>query len=106
MEEWYIFFMGKVQFTPSNFQQSPDFNLEFQNQITLTLELLKPFTFQPWAVSGGFGGWTVPFDIFWRRRNFILFFLSILTSSNEKTQNYKVVDLIESYNFGIKSIFI
>jgi hypothetical protein len=26
--------------------------------------------------------------------------------SNKKTQNYKVVDLIESYNFSIKSIFI
>jgi hypothetical protein len=36
----------------------------------------------------------------------LYYFLSILTSSNEKTQNYKVVDLIESYNFGIKSIFI
>ena len=34
------------------------------------------------------------------------YFLGILTSSNEKTKNYKVVDLIESYNFGIKSIFI
>ena len=36
----------------------------------------------------------------------LYYFLSILTSSNEKTQNYKVVDLIESYNFGIKIIFI
>ena len=37
---------------------------------------------------------------------FYIIFLSILTSSNEKTQNYKVVDLIESYNFSIKNIFI
>ena len=27
-------------------------------------------------------------------------------TSNEKTQNYKVVDLVESYNFHIKIIFI
>ena len=27
-------------------------------------------------------------------------------TSNEKTQNYKVVDLIESYNFYIKIIYI
>jgi hypothetical protein len=33
-------------------------------------------------------------------------FLSILMSLNEKTQNYKVVDLIESYNFDINFIFI
>ena len=38
---------GKVQFTPSNFHQSPDFNLKLQNQITLALQLLKPFNFQP-----------------------------------------------------------
>jgi hypothetical protein len=37
---------------------------------------------------------------------FIINFFSILTSSNEKTQNYKVVDLIEGYNFYIKFIFI
>ena len=33
-------------------------------------------------------------------------FFSILTSPNEKTQNYKVVDLIEVYNLHIKIIFI
>ena len=33
-------------------------------------------------------------------------FLSTLTSSNEKIQNYKVVDLVEGYNFHIKIIFI
>jgi hypothetical protein len=33
-------------------------------------------------------------------------FLSILMSLNEKTQNYKVVDLLESYNFDINFIFI
>jgi hypothetical protein len=33
-------------------------------------------------------------------------FLSILTFSDEKTQNYEVVDLIESYNFHINFIFI
>jgi hypothetical protein len=27
-------------------------------------------------------------------------------SSNEKTQNYKVIDLIESYNFDINFIFV
>ena len=27
-------------------------------------------------------------------------------TSNENTQNYKVVDLVESYNFHIKIIFI
>jgi len=32
--------------------------------------------------------------------------LSILVILNEKTKNYKVVDLIESYNFYIKFIFI
>ena len=33
-------------------------------------------------------------------------FFGQLTSSNEKTQNYKVVDLVEGYNFHIKIIFI
>jgi len=33
-------------------------------------------------------------------------FLSTLTLSNEKTQNYKVVDLIKFYNFHIKINFI
>ena len=32
--------------------------------------------------------------------------LTILVTSNKKTQNYKVVDLIESYNFHIKIISI
>jgi len=32
--------------------------------------------------------------------------LSALMISNEKNENYKVVDLIESYNFYIKIIFI
>ena len=32
--------------------------------------------------------------------------LSILVILNEKTKNYKVVDLIEGYNFYIKFIFI
>ena len=36
----------------------------------------------------------------------LYYFLSILSSLNEKTQNYKVVDLIESYNFYINFIFI
>ena len=36
----------------------------------------------------------------------LYYFLSILTSSNEKTQNYKVVDLIEVYNLYVKIIFI
>jgi len=37
----------------------------------------------------------------------LYYFLSILTSSDEtKTQNYKVVDLIEYYNFYINFIFI
>ena len=36
----------------------------------------------------------------------LYFFLSILTSSNKKTQKYEVVDLIESYNFYINFIFI
>jgi len=35
-----------------------------------------------------------------------IIFSNILTTSNVKTQNYKVVDLIESYNFDVKSIFI
>ena len=65
------FIKGKIQFTPSNFHQSPDFNLELQNQITLALQLLKPFNVQP---SGRFCGWTVTFDIFGRVWNFILFF--------------------------------
>jgi len=38
---------------------------------------------------------------------FYIICLSILTSSNEKkTQNLKVVDLVEVYNFHIKIIFI
>ena len=37
---------------------------------------------------------------------FYIIFSSILPSSNEKTQNYKVVDLIEVYNLNIKIIFI
>jgi len=37
---------------------------------------------------------------------FYIIFSSILLSSNEKTQNYKVVDLIEVYNLHIKIIFI
>jgi hypothetical protein len=35
-----------------------------------------------------------------------IIFSSILTTSNVKPQNYKVLDLIGSYNFDIKSIFI
>jgi hypothetical protein len=35
-----------------------------------------------------------------------IIFLSVLTTSNVKTQNYKIVDLIDSYNFDVKSIFI
>jgi hypothetical protein len=35
-----------------------------------------------------------------------IIFLSILTTSNVKTQNYKVVDLIDNYNFDIRYIFI
>ena len=37
---------------------------------------------------------------------FYIIFSSILLSSNKKTQNYKVVDLIEVYNLHIKIIFI
>ena len=37
---------------------------------------------------------------------FYIIFLSILLSSDEKTQNDKVVDLIEVYNLHIKIIFI
>jgi len=36
----------------------------------------------------------------------LYYFLSILTSLNKKIENYKVVDLIESYNFYINFIFI
>ena len=35
-----------------------------------------------------------------------IIFSSILTTSNIKTQKYKVVDLIEGNNFDMKSIFI
>jgi hypothetical protein len=35
-----------------------------------------------------------------------IIFRCILTISNIKTQNYKVVDIIESHNFDAKSIFI
>ena len=97
---------GKVQFITFNSRQSPDFNLELQNRITLALELLKPFTFQPWAGFGRFWWMNSNFWYFREALKFYIIFLSILTSSNEKTQNYKVVDLIESYNFGIKNIFI
>ena len=37
---------------------------------------------------------------------FCIIFLGNLTSLNEKTQNYKIVDLVEGYNFYIKIIFI
>jgi len=37
---------------------------------------------------------------------FYIIFSSILLRSNEKTQNYKVVDSIEAYNLYIKIIFI
>jgi hypothetical protein len=37
---------------------------------------------------------------------FYIIILSILTTSNVKTKNYKVVDLIQSYNFHVKCIFI
>jgi hypothetical protein len=36
----------------------------------------------------------------------LYYFFSVLTTPNMKTQNYKVVDSIESYNFDEKSIFI
>jgi hypothetical protein len=36
----------------------------------------------------------------------LYYFFVHLTISNVKTQNYKVVDLIESYKFHVKSIFI
>jgi len=35
-----------------------------------------------------------------------IIFLNILMISNEKTQNYKFVDPIESYNFHINNISI
>jgi hypothetical protein len=36
----------------------------------------------------------------------LYYFWCILTISNAKTQNYKVVDSIEGYNFHLESIFI
>jgi hypothetical protein len=36
----------------------------------------------------------------------LYYFLSILTTLNEKPQNQKVVDLVEIYIFHIKFIFI
>ena len=36
----------------------------------------------------------------------LYYFLSILTISNMKTQNYKVIVVTEGYNFNIKCIFI
>jgi hypothetical protein len=35
-----------------------------------------------------------------------IIFLSILMISNAKTQNYKFVDLIESYNFHIENLHL
>ena len=58
-------------------------------------------TGQIWSSAGFKNGFLFSGDA-----EILYYFLSILTSLNEKTQNYKVVDLIESYNFGIKSIFI
>jgi hypothetical protein len=37
---------------------------------------------------------------------FYIIFWCILTILNAKTQNYKVVDSIEGYNFYVESIFI
>ena len=88
-----------------------------------TLQLAAKFGFQPWTSKpDNFGPPTLEkvqlstlpavlrmnsnFWYFRECRNFILFFPSILTPSNEKTQNYKVVDLIEVYNLHIKFIFI
>jgi hypothetical protein len=36
----------------------------------------------------------------------LYYFWCILTISNAKTQNYKVLDSIEGYNFHLESIFI
>jgi hypothetical protein len=36
----------------------------------------------------------------------LYYFSCIIMISNIKTQNYKFVDLIESYNFHVESIFI
>jgi hypothetical protein len=38
--------------------------------------------------------------------NFVLFFLGILTISNERPENLKVVDLKVSYKFSIKYLHL
>ena len=77
---------GKVHFTPSNFRQSSDFNLELQNRITLALQLLKKFNFQP---SVRFRLWTVTFDIFGGAEILYYFFkhLNVLKWKNSKLQS-------------------
>jgi len=44
----------KVQFTPTNYNKTPFFNLQLQNRITEILRLLKPDKFNP--LSGFEGG--------------------------------------------------
>ena len=44
---------GKVQFTPSNYHKSPIFNLQLQNRITETIQVLEPDKF---STLGGFEG--------------------------------------------------
>jgi hypothetical protein len=36
----------------------------------------------------------------------LFYFLSVLTILKYKNQNYKIIDLTDSYNFYIKCIFI
>ena len=86
---------GKVHFPTLNSRWSSIFNLQLWNQSRNTLQLLKPDKFGPRLVSKA---------VFYFRETpkFYIIFLNILTSSNEKTQNYKVVDLIENYNFHAK----
>jgi len=40
------------------------------------------------------------------KAEYVINFFSILMTSNEKTQNYKIVDLDNIYKFCIKIIFI
>ena len=53
LDFYYLFLMGKVRITISNYYGSPIFNLQLQNRTTYAIQLSKSDKFDPW---GGFEG--------------------------------------------------
>jgi hypothetical protein len=61
------------KFRTFNYIKSLDFNLQLQNRITLALQLLKNFTFQPWRFSRRFAWhclWC--WRLRWRQHSFLI----------------------------------